>query len=70
MPQEPIVRMYFITSEYQGNATDPALVPTDAAAVQTPNGLQVFFALYDNPQKTPASADVAFYSVINTSIKK
>ena len=69
MSQEPIVRMYYFTSEYRGNATDPALVPTDAAAVQTPNGLQVHFALYDNPQKTQASADVAFYSVINTAIK-
>jgi hypothetical protein len=62
----PIVEGYLMADTYHGNVSDPGVDPEDFSPLQTPNGIRIYFALYDKGKVIPESG---IYSVINTSIR-
>jgi hypothetical protein len=62
----PIVEGYLKADTYHGNVSDPGVDPEDLSPLQTPNGIRIYFALYDKGKVIPESG---IYSVLNTSIR-
>lgn len=61
-----LVAGYYRASAYTGKPDDPRVDPQDPAAVMTPQGLRVYFDLWDGDQMIAESGN---YGMINTGIR-